>query len=208
VTLEGGSDAFCEGLDLEGMVPRAGAETDGLQTLRRFAELLTTLERLPQPVVALVRGPAWGGGLGLAAASDLILASPDATFGLPESLLGLIPATVFPAVARRIGVPRARLLALGGPPLAAEEALRLGLVDEVTQDLEGALRRYTRRFARMDRRAIAELKALVAERFGAPTGYQEDAVTRFGRLLHSRETHARLIRFMAGGAPWEEGDGS
>jgi enoyl-CoA hydratase/carnithine racemase len=208
VTLEGGSASFCEGLDLEAATRCASAETDVLQSLGRFAGLLAALERRPGPVVALARGPALGGGLGLLAAADLVLATPDATFGLPETMVGLIPAVVFPAVVRRIGVPRARLLALGGHPLSASQALQYGLVDEVTEDLEGTLHRYARRFARMDRRAMGEVKRLVTEHFSAPSGYLDDALSCFGRLLSSRETHARLLRFAAGEAPWDEESGS
>ncbi len=202
VTIEGPGDAdsFCDGLDLA-----AAAAGPVLGDVERFAALLAAIEAAPCPVVALVGGAARGGGVGIAAAADLVIASPRATFGLPEALLGLVPAAVFPVLARRVGLPRARLLAIGGAPLDAASARRLGLADEVADDLETALARHAARFARMDRRAVAAVKALAATHFAAPPGYADAAAARFADLVASPGTRARLARFAAGDAPWEEG---
>jgi enoyl-CoA hydratase/carnithine racemase len=139
-----------------------------------------------------------GGGVGLAAASDLVLASPRASFALPETLMGLIPAMIFPYVARRIGVSHARLLALGSRPLTAAAALEYGMVDEVADDLPALLLRHAKRFAKMDRRAIAEIKTLIAVHFPPPQGYVVEAASRF-----SHQTRARIASFMEGNPPWE-----
>jgi len=197
VTLEGEGDAFCEG----------GALDDrGEPRPRRFAALLAALERDPRPVIALVDGAAMGAGVGLAAAADLVLATRRASFGLPETLLGLIPAMVFPVLARRLGVPRARRLALGAEPMSAEEAHRCGLVDELTDDLAASLQRHARRLSRMDPLAVAIMKRLVADHFAAPPGYEEDAAAKLLALMAREETRARIRRFLAGEAPWPEED--
>jgi enoyl-CoA hydratase/carnithine racemase len=207
VTIEGTAGSFCEGLDLDILVAQdeAIACTPGsYAALAQYAALLAAIEQAPRLVVALVDGPAQGGGVGLAAAADVVLASPRASFALPETLMGLIPAMVFPILARRIGVPRARLLALGAKPLSATVALQWGLVDEITDDLEAAFARHARRFARMDSRAIMGIKQLVATHFAPPVGYTADAATRFYELLASPETRARVRRYVAGEAPWPE----
>jgi enoyl-CoA hydratase/carnithine racemase len=201
ITLEGRGDSFCQGLSPEAL---AQPGRDAATELVRFGRLLHAVDTAPGPVVALVNGPAMGGGLGLAAAADLVLAAPDARFGLPEVMLGLVPAMVFPLVARRIGVVRARSLALGATTLSAAEATTVGLVDVVTEHLEETLEAYLRRFRRMDRRAMAAVKALAAGYQAEPASYPAAAVESFVRLLHSDETRARLQRFVEGGAPWGE----
>jgi enoyl-CoA hydratase/carnithine racemase len=201
ITLEGRGESFCQGLSLEAL---AQPDCDAATELARFGRLLHAVENAPGPVVALVVGPAMGGGLGIAAAADLVLATPDARFGLPETMLGLVPAMVFPLVARRMGVVRARSLALGAATLSAEEARTVGLVDVVTKNLEETLERYLRRFRLMDPRAIAAVKALATLYSPEPAGYTAAAVQGFARLLGSEETRARLQRFVEGGAPWEE----
>ncbi len=208
VTIEGLPGSFCEGLDLELLTPQQERITAPSfdQVITQFGELLRVIARMPRPVIALVDGPALGGGFGLAAAADLILASPQASFALPEALMGLIPAIIFPYVALRIGVSRARLLALGGLSLSVTKALEAGLVDEITDDLESTLSRYAARFSRMDRRALSAIKDLTATHFGVLPGYNADAASRFFELCQSEETQARLQRFLSGETPWREED--
>jgi enoyl-CoA hydratase/carnithine racemase len=202
VTLESDGDVFCEGMDLGELVATGG---DVAGTLACFAALLRALGSTPRPVIALVGGPAVGGGVGLAAAADIVLATPRATFGLPEALFGLTPATVFPVIARRVGPPRARWLALGAETISAAEAWRLGLVDELADDLEAALARYARRFDRLAPSALAEVKEMSMLHEAAPADYQARATAGFARLLASADTCSRIERFLAGETPWPDG---
>ena len=211
VTIEGTPGSFCEGLDLEllrldgdGQSASAWAES----ALQDLEVLLAAIAYTPRPVVALVDGQALGGGLGIAAAADLVIATPRASFALPEAVVGLIPAVVFPFVAHRIGVARARLLALGSPPLNAAQALEFGLVDEIAEDLEAALSRYARRFIRMDSRAIGTFKKLVATHYEPSPHYKADALKSFSNLLETKETRRRITRFYSGASPWDEEDAS
>jgi polyketide biosynthesis enoyl-CoA hydratase PksH len=206
VTLEGGRTAFCTGMNL-GVLSAEELDRPTLQSqeaLGRFGRLLDLISRDPRPVIALIDGPVIGGGIGLAAAADYVLASGKATFSLSEAFLGLIPATIFPFLARRIGIPRARWLALGAASLSPQEALAFGLVDRISDDLTGALERIARRILRADPRAIAEIKALIDSHYGVTEHYRSDAARRFARLLASPETQARLARFGEGGTPWPE----
>lgn len=202
VILEGIPGSFCEGLDLDSLVQQSTDHAD--IGLAKFAQLLAAIEQTPRPVIALVDGQAMGGGVGLAAAADLVLASIQASFALPETVMGMIPAVVFPYIARRIGVPKARLLALGAKPLSAAIAFQVGLVDEIVDDLEKTCKRYARRFSYMEPRAIGTMKALVATHFTTPIDYQANAVNHLHELLASQETRTRLRRFAAGESPWTE----
>jgi enoyl-CoA hydratase/carnithine racemase len=201
VTLESDGAAFCEGLDLGAVVAQSSA---AVAALGSFAALLDALERTPRPVVALVNGPAIGGGVGLLAAADVVIATPHATFGLPEALFGLIPAMALRVVARRTGPARARWLAVSTLSIPASEALRIGLIDEVSADLEAALAWYTRRFDRADLRALAEVKAIAATLPAAHAAWHEDVGKRFERLAASAATRERVARFQAGETPWPD----
>jgi enoyl-CoA hydratase/carnithine racemase len=207
LVLEGTED-FCTGLDLG--LGAGGGERDVAERLRAgveaLAACLVAIDAASTVVVAAVRGRALGGGLGLAAVADVVIAEPSARFGLPEALLGLLPAAVFPFVARRVGVARARALFLTGATWSADEAQRAGLVDEVCDDLERGVARTTTRLLRADYEAVAAMKRLVARHFGAPLDYTQDAVAAFTERAACPETHARIVRFQDGLAPWREPD--
>lgn len=201
VLIEGGTGSFCRGLHLEQLIDVH--PMDGV--LEQFAHLLDSVAHVPVPVIALVNGESLGGGVGLAAVADLVLASPRASFALPEAIMGLIPAVIFPYVARRIGVPRARLMALGLRPLDAQTALAWGLVDEVASgDLHTTLHAHARRFSYMAPHAIAAMKALVQAHFSMPDDYVQAATSTFYECLASPETRQRLQRFIEGEIPWLE----
>ena len=197
LTLEGRDGVFCEGGD-------AGPAAAVAPRPQEFAALLRALETAPFAVVALVDGAALGAGLGLAAASDVVVATARARFGLPETFLGLLPAMVFPAVARRIGPGRARRLALGGPSLTAEEALAHGLVDEIADDIEAARERVCRRLERLSPPAVQALKRLVGAHFGTTAAYESDAAAELLERLASADARERLRRFADGGTPWPD----
>lgn len=196
VTLEGVDGVFCEGLDLS-LVSKGGPGLgDG------FRVLLETIDQTPCPVIALVDGPALGGGCALAAVADLVLATPRATFGCPEVLWGLIPAVAFPYIARRMSPSRARLLALGVPAIDADAAHRAGLVDEIVGDLEAGLAFHSRRLLRGDPRAISAVKAL--SRMSRDEHYEATADRVFDQLLASDLTQNRIERLLDGDVPWGE----
>lgn len=127
-----GDKAFSAGADIAAM--KAMSAADGHAYSRLGHEVLARLEALPVPVVAAVNGVALGGGLELALACDLIVASARARLGQPEVNLGLIPGFGgTQRLVRRVGVGRAREIVYLGQPVAADDALRIGLVDRVVE---------------------------------------------------------------------------
>jgi enoyl-CoA hydratase/carnithine racemase len=131
IVLSGAGDkAFCAGADLKGVTDRGTT----LQARESFAGLARILEAMPQmrtPVIAQVHGHALAGGCGLAVGCDLVIASDDATFGLPEIKVGLLPLIVSAPILRAAGRKRGLLMILSGDPVSAREAYAMGLVSRV-----------------------------------------------------------------------------
>jgi methylglutaconyl-CoA hydratase len=138
VVLAAQGPSFSAGADLNWMKAMAGySRAENLEDARRLARLMRTLNGLPKPTVALVQGPAYGGGVGLVACCDIVVAVEEARFCLSEVKLGLIPAVISPYVVAAIGEAAARRYFLTAEAFSSWEAQRLGLVHEVVD--RGAL---------------------------------------------------------------------
>lgn len=145
VVIRGAGGTFCAGGDIRGFrasfetpAPPPG-ETDPIaRHNRRFGAFMTAFNALPQTVVAVVEGAAFGGGLGLVCASDVALCLHATRFALSETGLGIPPAQIAPFVLQRIGLTQARRLALTGTRFDGREAQRIGLVHHSFED-EAAL---------------------------------------------------------------------
>ncbi len=136
LVLYGAGGNFCAGADfarfLQLMQQEPGHAEDPVVTQnRRFGALLESLAALPVPTIAVVTGVALGGGCGLAAACDRVIATEDAVFGTPEVTLGVAPAQIGPFIVRRIGATRGRWCMLSAARLAAAVAAGVGLADRV-----------------------------------------------------------------------------
>jgi methylglutaconyl-CoA hydratase len=134
VVFAGAGEAFCAGLDLSAlrrMNDKSAAEHTA--DAERVARLFRTLYELPKPTIAMVQGPAVAGGTGLATMCDFTLAAPGAKFGYTEVRIGFVPAVVSAFLVLQIGEKRARDLLLTGRLFTSEEALGLGLVNEVVE---------------------------------------------------------------------------
>ena len=103
-----------------------------------MAEMFETIDTCPVPVIARVQGAALGGGMGLCAVSDLVIAESGAKFGFTETRLGILPAVISPFVIAKIGESHARALFPGGRRFDALRAQRIGLVHEVVEGERGA----------------------------------------------------------------------
>lgn len=170
LVLRGAGGTFCAGGDVKEFAaqlmaadPPPGAEDPVEKGNRRFGDLLLALDALPQVVVSVVEGAAFGGAMGLISVSDVAIASADAKFSLSETTLGLPPAQIGPFVVRRIGLFNARRLALTGARFGAEEAARVGLVDRVAApgEIEKALAATLSDIGRCEPAAIAATKGIL-----------------------------------------------
>ena len=197
VFLEGAGETFSAGADLEWMRDATErSEGDNRDDAMQMAIMLNHLYDLPMLTVALVRGGGFGGGAGLVAACDMAVATADAKFAFSETRLGLIAATISPYVVGAIGPRKARSLFATAKVFGAEEALRIGLVDEIAADaaaLEAAKVRIAKDIMACAPDAVAESKTLV----------EEVAYTRIDHRL--MDPTARRIARARVGAEGQEG---
>jgi methylglutaconyl-CoA hydratase len=132
--IQGNGENFCAGGDIAWMQKIAmGTENENYQDAQELADLLYELYSFPKPVIVLAHGAVLGGGMGLLTAADIAIAAKDAVFGLPEVKVGLVPAMISPYVMTAIGERMAHYYFLTGERFGAEEALRIGLVQQTVE---------------------------------------------------------------------------
>lgn len=132
VVLEGEGRVFCAGADLNWMSRMIQySREENVIDASRLALMFQVLDTLPIPLIARVQGAALGGGAGLAAVADIVVAAADAVFGFTEVKLGILPAVISPYVIRKIGGSAARELFLTGARFSADRAREIGLVHHV-----------------------------------------------------------------------------
>jgi methylglutaconyl-CoA hydratase len=187
VVLSGEGSSFCAGADVEWQRSSIDLTVEeNVEDALRLHRMMSAVDACPAPLVARVQGYALGGGCGLVACADVVVAARDATFGFTEVRLGIIPAVISPFVFAKIGPGAARHLFVTGTRFDAETALRIGLVHEVTDDLDSAVARQVgeilksgpeatraaKRLARRPSADAAELARIAAGLRAGPEGQE------------------------------------
>ena len=209
LVIHGAGGHFCAGGDFSGfmalMQTEPGQAGDPIARYNReFGTLLERLVSLPVPTVAVVTGIAMGGGCGLAAACDRVIAADDATFATPEVTLGVAPAQIAPFLVRRAGARRARWLMLSGARLKAPEALGAGLADVVvpSAELREALSADLKRLLSAEPAALRATKRIVNRALEAPLGESLDSASQeFAGLLRHGAAREGIAATLAKRAP-------
>ena len=201
VVLTGSGRSFSAGADLNWMHRTASyGEAENLADARALAKLMATLNELPKPTIARVNGAALGGGTGLVACCDIVVASAEAVFGTTEVRLGLIPSVIGPYVVAAIGLRQARRLMLTGERIDAAAAARIGLVHEVVEagQLDAAVEATLGYLLRGGPGALAAAKRLVQELAGRPIGPDliDDTAKRIAALRVTPEAREGLAAFL------------
>lgn len=186
VVLRGEGEFFCAGGDLNWMKSSMDKspeenEKDALQ----LAKMIRAVDECPVPVICLVQGGAFGGGVGLVAGSDIVIADSTARFSLSEVKLGLIPATIGPMVLRKIGYSQARRLYLTGLIFDASQAQSFNLVHEVVggqAQMQESLNSYLKELGRSGPQAVRRAKTLIREMMGSKL-WSEDISEATSKVL-------------------------
>jgi enoyl-CoA hydratase/carnithine racemase len=140
VVLTGDGPSFSAGADVEWM--RSSVDLtfeENVADALRLRAMLDAIDGCPAPVVARVQGHALGGGCGLVACSDIVVAEPSSLFAFSEVKLGIVPAVISPFALAKIGASAARRWFVTGERFTADVALRIGLIHEVADDLDAAV---------------------------------------------------------------------
>jgi methylglutaconyl-CoA hydratase len=134
VVLTGDGPSFCAGADIDWMRAAMALDVEGNeQDAMAMADMFEAIDTCPVPVIARVHGAALGGGMGLCAVSDVVIAESGTRFGFTETRLGILPSVISPFVIAKIGESHARALFPGGRRFDATRAARIGLVHEIVE---------------------------------------------------------------------------
>jgi len=186
IVLAGEGKVFCAGADVNWMRASADAtEEENREDARRMAAMFRAVDECPVPVVGRIQSAAFGGGVGLAACCDVVVAATDARFSFSEVKLGILPAVISTFALAKIGPGQARRWFLTAEVLTAEQARDAGLVHEIVpaEELDGRVDRIVDALVANGPKAVREAKALIRRVAG---------LDRKAALEHCAETIARV----------------
>lgn len=188
VVLAGAGPVFSAGADLQWMSKMMDySREENLVDARAAALMFQALDTLPVPLIGRVHGAALGGGAGLAAVCDVVVAADDTVFGFTEVRLGILPAMISPYVVRKIGLSAAREWCLSGERFSAHTAKAMGLVHTVVpaEELDRAVDEHVQRFLKAAPSAVRRTKALLSAVDGRPPA---DMLARTAEEIASQRT--------------------
>lgn len=195
----GQGDVFCTGMDLE------EAEATEQPTPVHEEMLYKRLASLPCTVIAVVEGEAAGGGVGLAAACDIVIANSKARFSLPEALWGLVPVTVLPYLVRRIGFQKTYDMTLTTRTVIAAEAHQFHLIDILHESPRKACELLIRRVSRVSKQTVQEVKAYFRGLGVLDDAIEQNAMEQHLDYFSRKDVRERFRRFREEGKrPWEQ----
>ena len=164
VVLAGAGTTFCAGADVTWMAKTVEySEEENIRDATAMSRMFHALDTLPMPLIGRIQGAALGGGAGLAAVCDIVIADDQAVFGFTETKLGILPAVISPFALAKIGRSAARELFLTGARFSAARAREIGLVHAVApaSQLDATVDAYVRELMTAGPEAVAAAKALI-----------------------------------------------
>jgi polyketide biosynthesis enoyl-CoA hydratase PksH len=204
VVLEGAPGLFCTGMDFQEAA--ANSELEAAETVRisEYMRLLKRFTLSSKVIVCRLDGKVIAGGVGLVAASDIVLSTERTELSLSEALWGLLPCCVIPFLIRRVGFQKAYSMTLTTKPISAREAHAIHLVDELTDHLDEALRKLTLRLNLLDERVIVDMKRYFQQMAGITHEQEQAATAEFARLAAQPYVQQNIANYVTRGVfPWE-----
>lgn len=178
ILLKGNGPSFCAGADAGWMREQAiASDAENRADAMRLSDMLATINDCPKPIICIAHGNVFGGGVGLVACADLVVARPDTQFRLSEVRLGLTPATISPFVVAKIGQSHARRYFLTAESFGAGQAAAMGLVHMVSGDPDAEVEAWFANLRLGAPGAIADAKSLIRDVADRPVSFSLRAET-------------------------------
>lgn len=202
IALQGKGGYFCTGMDFNEISQIDTTDRDGV---KRFAsaylDILKRFTRSSKVIVSIIDGAVNAGGIGFAAASDVVFSTGRATFSLSEAMFGLLPANVLPFLIRRIGFQKSYFLTLTTRQIDADYARSINLVDEITENPADSLRRLMLRIIRIKGDTIVNIKDYFTKMWIITREMEEIAVEQITDLICDKNNMEGIINFVAHQTP-------
>jgi polyketide biosynthesis enoyl-CoA hydratase PksH len=201
IILQGANGIFCTGMDFQELLDNSAYG----DFAKSYMALLKRFTQTSKIIISLLDGQVLAGGVGFAAASDLIISTSRTQLSLSEALWGLLPACVMPFLIRRVGFQKAYAMTLTMDTLNAETAYKTGLIDELTENLEDSLRRLLLRLNRINQQTVTDLKAYFKKMWIITDEMETVAVNELTRLTAKPEIRNNIKNFIEHQQfPWEK----
>jgi len=203
IVIQGRDKVFCRGMDFKNLLSNVN-NIIGNDFSEPYKNVVKLIRNSPKPVIAKIDGDVLAGGMGVALACDIIIATKSSVFGLSEVLFGIIPAYVFPLLLERVPFKKARFLILSSKRFNAEDAYKYGIIDEITEDdkLDKTEKDYIKRLLYSSPDALRITKKysdeLVDSHFEEAIEFAQKQLTE---LLNNKENITAIKNFLEGEKP-------
>jgi polyketide biosynthesis enoyl-CoA hydratase PksH len=204
VIFKGKEGLFCTGMDFQEITQTVqhSEEAETYSTL--YMSLLKRFASSSKIIISEIDGQVMAGGVGLAAASDIVIATTRSHFSLSEALWGLLPANVLPYLIRRVGFQKSYIMTLTTQPISATEAHAIHLVDELSDQPEEILRKLSLRLFRIDEKTVQTLKNFFRKLWIINEAMEQTAMHELAKLMQDTSVQKNIKDFVEQKKfPWE-----
>lgn len=208
--LQGDKGVFSTGMDFESVIPSSEKSTMNGKNIyaeefcEMYMKILNRLSLSSKIIISFVDGIATAGGVGLAAASDFVIATPRATFQLSELLWGLLPSMVVPFLIRRIGFQKAYSITISTLAVDADRALQWGLADEISDSPYNFAKQLMNRISKIEECNIVRAKHYFKKMWFVTEEMEQHAISQTQNLLNDKKIVQDLHNYIRYGQfPWE-----
>lgn len=196
IVFQGQDGYFCTGMDFEEVAQNADSFSGGNFNFSEYMALLKRFTNTSKVIISLVDGHVMAGGVGIVAASDLVISSHRSQFSLSEALWGLLPACVTPFLIRRIGFQKAYTMTLTTETISAEKAHTMGLIDQLSDNPTDALRQLLVRLSRIEEETVKDLKSYFHKMWIINEAMEATAVAEITRLINEPRVQENIKNFV------------